>query len=134
MVACGGSIPPPRSKKTNKKGLKVLEVFCYHEGTCLPDYLQNHHNGDRELLIGITPCGQSENLAIQNILREIDQSDKIPEGLTTEEIACVVSEAVKGVDFRYIDSNGNRASPLAWVNDDGENESMVWFVLYWHEV
>lgn len=109
----------------------LYDVYCYHKDTCLPDYVQNHHNGDRELLIGISPCNQSQSQAEKDILAEIDQAEKVPEDLPLEEIARAVGQAVKGVDFRYIDSQGNRCTPNQWVNDDGENESVVWFLLTW---
>jgi len=105
-------------------------VTCFHKDTCLGCYLQNHHNGDKELLIGITPAGQSLEAAVEELMSEVSESDKVPETISNEDLRTALTEACEDVDFRWIDDEGERCEEQPETNEHGDS-SQVWFVLEW---
>ncbi len=107
-----------------------MEVTCYHKDTCLSCYLQNHHNGDNELLIGIPPSGQSLAEAVEDLMSEVSESDKVPETVTDDAIRAALTEACEDVDFRWIDSEGERCDEQPEDEPLGD-EPYVYFVLRW---
>lgn len=110
-----------------------MNVSCTHKDTCLGCYLTDHHNRDGELLLGIYPHSQTDEEAAQELWEELNSCDwDLPEDLTDEAIKMAFSEAVEGVDFRYIDGRtGNRTEADPGEENDGE-AAQVWFVLTWH--
>lgn len=122
-----------RAKLQQERRIQV-EVSCNYEDTCLGCYLTDHHNRQGELLLGIYPHSQTESEAASELLEELNSSDwDLPEALTDDLLKAAFSEAVKGVDFRYIDKDGQRVEELTDAEEDhliGES-SQVWFVLTW---
>lgn len=107
-------------------------IECHYKDTCLSDYLTDHHNGNNELLIGISPHGQSKDEASRELLREADLFDKIPAEIGNAELKAAFLSALAGVDLRWIDAEGNRHREEPQ-EDNEEEGAYVWFVLTWKE-
>ena len=113
-----------------------ITLTVSHVDTCLPDYLQDHHHREGELLLGICLAGQSEAEAVEALCDEFNGADwGIPDGVTTEMLAEAAKDAVKGVSFGPCDDCGNHVGKDEEGFDKAceENESQAWFLLEWSE-
>lgn len=78
-------------------------------------YLQDHHNREGECLIGITPHGQTDAEAVEELQEELLQHDyPTEEQVSTTDRVAALTEAVKGVGLpldrrTYGRSAGRRA-------------------------
>lgn len=126
-------------------------VQARHIDTCLPDYLQDHHNRDGECLIGIEPCGQTAEQAAGEAMDTHLDADNCPplEHVTDEAIKAALIACLGSVDLRHIDGTGGHVDipadntrcigcggdcgeDAARCNrcNDGEN-AYVWILLTW---
>ena len=115
-----------------------MTITCTYEDTCLVEYLDDHHHRIGELLLGILVCGQSEEDAVDMLWDELCSQDwgeihLSKDAVTEDDCRRAFAEAVKGVDFRPFDEDGNRVNPE---NPDYnrwqyECDSQVWVLLKW---
>ena len=134
---------------------KNYKVWCDYKDTCFSDYLQDHHNRDGECLLGISTEFYNKKFANDEVVQRGESFDAIvyakdeaahalmleinigdfgiPSEITDEQLCKAFNQAVEGVDFRYIDENGNRVSEENMPEERYSEEPMIWFVLYWEE-
>jgi hypothetical protein len=136
--------------------MKSTNVSAQHIDTCLSDYIQDHHNRDGELLVGIYPHGQSRDDAALEAMTEARAigDDRLPEDIYSHVNALtrVFHRALRRVDLRYISANGTRVPVGPDSNscidcdletvpgygrcdtcNDGEH-AQVWLLLTWETV
>jgi len=102
--------------------------------TCRPDYLQDHHNRDGELLLGVCLAGQNPEEAAHDLLAMLNSADwgVYPEDIDDKAFLAIAKDAMD-VDFRPHDETGNPVDK----DDEGffeaceESESQAWFLLKW---
>lgn len=134
---------------------KSTNVSAQHVDTCLSSYLQDHHNRDAELLLGIEPCGQTVDEAASQLATEaeVNGDDRLPGDLTRDELILTFKRGLAGVDLRHINGNGGRWDydpanvecidcdatvdagevHCQCCNDNGER-AQVWILLSWETV
>ena len=105
-------------------------VTLTHVDTCLPCYVQDHHNRDGECLFGVHVDGSSTVADVREGLEtEIRASgDRVPDYVTDEQIASAVTALFEGVDpARDFD----RSLPIPETDDDIDADELcqAWFVL-----
>lgn len=70
-----------------------------HVDTCLPCYVQDHCNGETEMLIGVPVDRASRMHNVKQALADEarDYSDKFPDDLPDSTVAAAIGELFKGV-------------------------------------
>lgn len=98
-----------------------------HVDTCLPCYVQDHCNGDDEMLLGVPVDSSSRNHQVRDSL--IDEvrnyGDKLPDSITDNEVKAAIIDLFKqahpfGVFERGLDK----------ADDSGES-AYAWFRFTW---
>ena len=97
--------------------MAVIEVD--HFDTCFVDYLLNHQN-----VVGISLGYTSEEDAAEALLDEVMSCIELPASVTDEEVRSVCGEAVRGLDLRPVDCNGERADDAEAAS---EEQPCAWF-------
>lgn len=117
--------------------LKSL-VFVEYMDTCSPDYLQDHHTRDGELMEGLYHHGQTPQEAAVELKHGFANNDKLPESITDQELLEACTEACKWVDFRPFDKDGNQvdkpkdeADQEIWDAVMARCDTQSWFLLTW---
>lgn len=93
--------------------------------TCLPDYLQDHYNRPGQCLVA-----SCLGLSLGNtVIGMFDEADSLPSWFDLADAKGPITEALNGVDLRYIDEHGNRCDVAP---DEGRDEEpMVYVLLEW---
>ena len=110
-------------------------VTAQHIDTCFVDFLQDHHNRDGEMLLGVSVSeGMSADDVIEDLMREVHSSmdDEIPEEVTDEQLHAAFTAAVLP---NYTPNQWGLeaiwdADQIAANNEQGDVPSH-WFVLTW---
>ena len=97
--------------------MAVIEVD--HFDTCFVDYLLNHQG-----VVGISLGYTSEEDAAEALLDEVLSCIELPASVTDEEVRSVCGEAVRGLDLRPIDRNGERIDNAEAASDE---QPCAWF-------
>lgn len=103
-------------------------VSVSHIDTCLGSYLQDHHNREGELLVGVYVTNATTMKEIsEGIMSEINSSDwGLPEELTDEAIQAAIDDEVPATDIIF-DASLDAPSE----DDDCAEMCQAWFVLNW---
>ena len=78
--------------------METLQAGICLADVCLPDYLQDHHNRDNEILLGVSVRRDtSKEQAKQALIDEFLDQDKTPEEITLDVFKGIVDEFFAGV-------------------------------------
>lgn len=77
-------------------------ITCTYIDTCYPDYLQDHHNRENELLILASPCICRATIC-DDFWTSAITSDKIPQEITDSEIKSAIFSLVNSLATSQID-------------------------------
>lgn len=102
-------------------------VTAEHVDTCLPCYLQDHHNREGELLLCCTPSGQSAEEAAEDLYLSESTWDGFPEEdeVSQSQIEEALISSLEGVDLRWLDLEGNRCEEDPEPDGHAEDCSMM---------
>lgn len=102
---------------------------------CAPDFVTDHCNGERELLLTILPAGQSPVEAARELFVELNSADfgkDLPD-LPDNTYLRAFEAATRAADLRAVDEDGNPVNPGS-DEDVAEDQPNLWFRLSWTEV
>ncbi len=85
-----------------KTALEPRTLTCTYIDTCYPDYLQDHHNRENELLILATPTICRATVCDDFWISAIS-SDKIPQEISDSEIKSAIFSMVDSLNTSEID-------------------------------
>ena len=105
-----------------------MTINARYLDTCLPDYLQDHHNRPGEMLVGAY-LGDNVDNTVEQIIDGLDMDAALPPDWDVDALRGAVAAALEGVDLRPFDEHGNRLDVVP-DNYDG-TESQVWVLLTW---
>lgn len=94
------------------------EYDCSHIDTCLPCYLQDHHNREGELLLSVPVDRSTRNGSLmRQVIDELGSADfGLPDGFDYEEAEKAIRDCFAGTDGRKLfDSTLDKA------DDEGES-------------
>lgn len=111
-----------------------MTITARYVDTCLPDYLQDHHNRPGEMLVGSYLGMTKEDTALE-MLQNMDDDSVLPPGWDPDTVQAEIAMVLNGVDLRMVDAHGNRVDTKASEAEesDGLSEAMVWVLLTWSE-
>jgi len=107
------------------------ELSISHVDTCLPCYVQDHCNGDSEMLLGVAVDRSSRNHQVRDSL--IDEArnygDKLPESISDDEVKAAIIDLFKRAHpFGTFERGLDRAA-----DDDSGESAYAWFRFTWSE-
>lgn len=103
-----------------------MVVSLSHIDTCLPCYLQDHHNRDGELLLGVPVDNEATYASVREDLRsEFNGADYGVDDVTDEMFEAALAEC-----FADAKPDALFDSSLEPGDDDGEGPQ-AWFLLTW---
>jgi hypothetical protein len=95
--------------------------------TCMPCYLLDSYSRDGQTLL-LSSLGLSLEGTVRALIDSIDSDAGIPEGVSDDDLASVIGEAIQGVDLRAINAEGNRTTDP--IETDGD-EPYLYVLLEW---
>ena len=106
-----------------------MKITARYIDTCLSDYLQDSYSRPGQTLC-LTSPGCSLEDSVEALFDSIDWDAGVPESTNEIEIKDAFRTALKGVDLRHIDEDGNRQEEES--EDEEYNcESYIYVVLEW---
>lgn len=94
-------------------------LTCTYIDTCYPDFLQDHHNRDNELLL-CASANQSYSDMQEELVQSAFYSDKIPSDITDDQIIEAVDKEFRGYFSHHIldteDIYSNEVQVYAYLN------------------
>lgn len=107
-------------------------VSVSHIDTCLSCYLQDHHNRDGELLLGVPVDGTTTNKAVMDALESEFASggdDGFPEELDESDVARAIGSYFAGAD---LDSPFDSSLEVPDEDEEPDGEGpQAWFLVEW---
>jgi hypothetical protein len=97
----------------------MVAIEVDHFDTCFVDYLLDHQD-----VVGISLGYTSEEDAAEALFDEVMSCTELPASMTDEELRSVCGEAVRGLDLRPIDRNGERVDDAEAASDE---QPCAWF-------
>lgn len=68
-----------------------MEIYCHYIDTCMPDYLDDHHNRDNELLL----CGAATQPDIIAVIDELfgqaTESERLTKSINNKQIKTAIA-------------------------------------------
>lgn len=106
-----------------------MDITARYIDTCLPDYLRDGFNRPGQCLC-LAPLGGIFELTVDDLYDSIDWDSGLPDNVELEgAIRAALTEALTGVDLRYIDENGNRCDETP--EDRDGDEPYIYILLEW---
>jgi len=105
-----------------------MSITARYVDTCLSDYLQDGYTRPGQTLC-LTSLGCDAEGTVSALMESIDMDAGIPEHISDDEIRKALTDAIEGVDLRYIDENGNRCDEPP--EDRDHEEPYLYVVLEW---
>jgi hypothetical protein len=106
-----------------------MKITARYVDTCLSDYLQDSYSRPGQTLC-LTSPGCSLEDSVEALFDSIDWDAGVPDSTDEVSIKDAFRTALKGVDLRYIDEDGNRQDEES--DDEEYNcESYIYVVLEW---
>jgi hypothetical protein len=105
-----------------------MEVWITHTDTCFADFLQDHHNREGELLVGVPVDGGTTVATVKSdLLDEASSDDRLPEDVTDDLLAKAIEAAFS---CRNDDSTFDPDMGTDW-DDDLSETPTAWFLIQW---
>lgn len=97
-----------------------------HIDTCLPSFLNDHHNREGELLLGTPVDGHTRNATVKALLKDEFSAVNREDAPSYAEFVDALEECFKGVDLR-------KSFDRTLGADSGETDDCVYayFLLTW---
>jgi hypothetical protein len=106
------------------------KITARYVDTCLSDYLTDSCNRPGQTLC-LAGLGGYRDLTVDELYDSIDWDSGLPDDADLEDqIRAALSEAIAGVDLRYIDGDGNRQDETP--EDRDGDEPYLYVVIEWN--
>lgn len=77
-------------------------ITCHYIDTCYPDYLQDHHNRDDELLLCIPGNYGYWDWLLQDLFDQAILEEGLPSYITNSDLHKAIEQAFKGYDLKDV--------------------------------
>ena len=109
--------------------IRGMTIKARYLDTCLPCYLQDHHNRDGETLVyALLGCTVEDT--VDQMIENLDMDLPLPANWSVAALKESISKAIAGVDLRTFDETGNRIDGEA-TESEIDQAPMIYVLLTW---